>query len=240
MTSARFRVAQGVVVEEMGNELVVMVPGSTQVLSLTGAAAETVRKSRSGEIVLVNAVTDELASAGVLESSAFSRRALIKAGAIGAGAGIAVLALPAAAAASSGPNGGTDGYEPPPGVQVLNASNEWGRRTDMGIYSSVADGTNYFFGFYLNNSFQTAQARPTLYFAGFEDEVSAIDNSSDPNWESWAEFFPAISSLSSALQQFLLNEQGSIPRVSGEKLPDDFLYVEWGGTTYAVNDVAWY
>lgn len=240
MSTARFRLASGVVVEEMGNELIVMVPGSTHVLSLSGPAAETLRRSQSGAPVLVNAVTDELARAGVLESSAVSRRGLIKAGAIGAGAGIAVLAMPTVAAASSGPNGGTSGYQPPAGVQVLDASNEWSRRANQSDMSSVADGTNYFFGFYLNTSLTTPQTRPTLYFTGFDDEVSAIDNSFDPNWESWAEFFPAISSLSSGLQQFLLNEQGSIPRVSGEQLSNNFLYVEWGGTTYAVNDVAWY
>lgn len=240
MKSARFRLAQGVVVEDVGNDLIVMVPGSTEVLSVSGVAATVVRKIQSGETVPVTAVTDELAKAGVLESSTLSRRGLIKAGAIGAGAGIAVLAMPTVAAASSGPNGGTSGYEPPAGVQVLDASNQWGRRTDLAEDDSVADGTNYFFGLYLNTSFTTNEDRPTLYFRGFDNAFSALDNSFDPNWRFFAEFFPAISSLSSGLQQFLLNEQGSIPRVSGEQLSDNFLYVEWGGTTYAVNDVDWY
>jgi hypothetical protein len=225
----------------MGNELIVMVPGSTQVLSLSGATAETIRRSQAGAPVLVNAVTDELLNAGVLESSAFSSRGLMKAGAIGVEAGVAVFAMPAVAAASSGPNGETDGYEPPAGVQVLSAFNEWGRRTNMNILSSVADGTHCFFGFYLSTTLTTPQTRQTLYFASFQEEVSALDDDiSNPDWTRWAEFFSAISSLSSGLRQFLLNEQGSIPRVSGEKLADNFLDVEWGGATYAVNDVAWY
>lgn len=84
MRSERFCLAQGVVVEDVGDDLIVMVPGSTKVLSLSGVAAGVVRKIQSGAPVLANTVTDELAKAGVLESSSLSRRGLIKAGAIGA------------------------------------------------------------------------------------------------------------------------------------------------------------
>jgi hypothetical protein len=101
MGIARFRLARGVVVEEVGDDLMVMVPGSPEILSLSGAAAEVVRKCRTGDSVTSDAVTNELTQAGVLESSALSRRGLIKAGAIGAGAGIAVLSMPGVAAASS-------------------------------------------------------------------------------------------------------------------------------------------
>jgi hypothetical protein len=49
MDIARFRLAQGVVVEEVGNDLMVMVPGSTEIVSLSGAAAEIVRRAHSGD-----------------------------------------------------------------------------------------------------------------------------------------------------------------------------------------------
>ena len=92
----------GVVVEEVGNGLLVMVPGSQDVLSLSGRAAEVVRSVQSGVSVAEDSAVAELAGLGVVEVSGVSRRGLIKAGAIGAGAGIAVLAMPGVAAASSG------------------------------------------------------------------------------------------------------------------------------------------
>jgi hypothetical protein len=101
MGTTRFRLADGVVVEEVGDDLMVMVHGSTEILSLSGAAADAVRKTQAGESVTIDAVSEDLIRAGVLETSAVSRRGFITAGAIGAGAGIAVLSMPGVAAASS-------------------------------------------------------------------------------------------------------------------------------------------
>jgi hypothetical protein len=95
----------GVVVEEVGNGVLVMVPGSQDVVSLSGRAAEVVRSVQSGFSVVDDSLVAELAGLGVVEVSGISRRGLIKTGAIGAGAGIAVLAMPGVAAASSGPTG---------------------------------------------------------------------------------------------------------------------------------------
>jgi hypothetical protein len=93
--------APGVVVEEVGNGVLVMVPGSQDVLSLTGPSADVVRSVQSGVSVAEDSAVAELAGLGVVEVSGVSRRGLIKAGAIGAGAGIAVLAMPGVAAAAS-------------------------------------------------------------------------------------------------------------------------------------------
>jgi len=103
--------ASGVVVEDLGSDLMVMVPGSSTVLTLSGRAADVVRTVQSGSPIVTTAVVTDLIHAGVLETTGLSRRGLVKAGAIGAGAGIAVMAMPGIAAASSDP-----GTNPGPGT----------------------------------------------------------------------------------------------------------------------------
>jgi hypothetical protein len=97
----RLSTAKGVVVEEMGDDLIVMIPHSSEVLKLTGESAEIVRAVRSGLPVVPGKVVDDLKAVGVLESPSLTRRGLVKGGAIGVGAGIAVLAMPGVAAADS-------------------------------------------------------------------------------------------------------------------------------------------
>jgi hypothetical protein len=97
----RLAMVSGVVVEEVGDDLMVMVPGSTEVLSVSGDAADAVRRVQSGSAVVNDAVVSDLVRMGVIQTSGLNRRELIKAGAIGAGAGIAVLAMPGVAMASS-------------------------------------------------------------------------------------------------------------------------------------------
>ena len=101
-THQGLRLATGVVVENMGDAVLVMVPGQQDVLTLTGPAAEAVNAVIAGRSVSeeLGAHTEDLIAAGVLSSS-MSRRNLLRAGAIGAGAGIAVLSMPSVAAASS-------------------------------------------------------------------------------------------------------------------------------------------
>lgn len=97
----RLAIATGVVVEEMGTDLLVMVPSSSKVLKLTGESAEVVRAVRSGLTVVPGKVVDDLRAVGVLEGSSLTRRGLVTGGVIGLGAGIAVLAMPGVAAADS-------------------------------------------------------------------------------------------------------------------------------------------
>ena len=101
------RLAKGVVTEQVGGDLLVVVPGNFDVLRLTGEAASTLSKIQSGVgIDLTSPVLRELFARGIVVNPGISRRGLITSGAIGAGAGIAVLALPGIAAASSGGDGG--------------------------------------------------------------------------------------------------------------------------------------
>jgi hypothetical protein len=95
--------APGVVVEHVGDDVVVLVPGSTEVMKLSGGVAHTIRSIQAGATsVLPSETVSELVDRGIIVSRAgMSRRGLIKAGAIGASAGIAVMAMPGVAAASS-------------------------------------------------------------------------------------------------------------------------------------------
>ena len=96
------RLVSGVVVEVVGDDVLVVVPGTTDALSLSGEAAKTVLTIQAGQSVSSSdPVVGELVARGVIEVPGLSRRGLIRAGAVGAGAGIAVFALPSVAAASS-------------------------------------------------------------------------------------------------------------------------------------------
>ena len=101
--------APGAVIEPVGNDVMVMMPGNTDILRISGPAADTLRTIVAGQPVDPTTPTVlELADQGIINTSGMSRRGLIRAGAIGAGAGIAVLAMPSVAAASS-PSGGSSG-----------------------------------------------------------------------------------------------------------------------------------
>jgi len=98
-------IAQGVLIEKIGEELVVVIPGSHEALRVTGQEALALSEIKSGHVVNADSpAVLKLAELGVIDVPGLSRRGLIKAGAIGAGAGIAVLAMPSVAAASSEPN----------------------------------------------------------------------------------------------------------------------------------------
>jgi hypothetical protein len=100
----RFELVEGVVLEQVGGDLLVAVPESLQTLRLSGDVANTLLAIHSGVAVDVLGpdVADLIDLGVVADRSTVSRRGLIRAGAVGVGAGIAVLALPSAAAASSG------------------------------------------------------------------------------------------------------------------------------------------
>jgi hypothetical protein len=100
----RFDLAEGLVLEQVGGDLLIAVPGSLETVRLTGDAAKTLLAIHRGVAVdLVEADVRDLIDCGlVVDRSKVSRRGVIRAGAVGLGAGIAVFALPSAAAASSG------------------------------------------------------------------------------------------------------------------------------------------
>ncbi len=104
MKKSSMSIAPGVIVEMVGDDLVVMVPESTEVIRLSGDAAQLVRAIHDGLPVLPSEAVTELIDRGILVShTGMSRRGLITAGAIGAGAGVAALAMPSVASASSNP-----------------------------------------------------------------------------------------------------------------------------------------
>jgi hypothetical protein len=122
------------VIEHVADDVVVMLPGSTEVLQLSGEAADTVRTVQRGDMaVLPTGIVTELVERGVLISrSRMSRRGFVKAGTIGLGTGIAVMSMPGVAAASS-----TDAPQP---LQLL------GFFSRIGEYFSIAGWTAYLLG----------------------------------------------------------------------------------------------
>jgi hypothetical protein len=103
MSQHALSIAPGVIIEHVGSDVVVMVPESTEVNKLSGDAAQTIRAIQAGDVsVLPSETVSELVDRGIVVSQGgMSRRGLIKASAIGAGAGIAVMVMPSVAAASS-------------------------------------------------------------------------------------------------------------------------------------------
>lgn len=101
MQTGRVIIAPGVLIEDFGSHLLVMVPGSGDVLTLSGASADLVRDLQQGSLISIGACGSELLRRGILKPAGISRRSLLAAGTITATAGIGVLSLPAAAASSS-------------------------------------------------------------------------------------------------------------------------------------------
>lgn len=100
--SADFRLVQGVLVERVGDDVVVLIPGRDEFLRFSGDHANTLKAILRGNTGGVDAeVVDQLVRFGVVIAPGVSRRGLIRAGAIGAGAGVAIMAIPSVAAASS-------------------------------------------------------------------------------------------------------------------------------------------
>lgn len=164
----------GAVIEPVGDDAMVMMPGNTDVLRITGPAAETLRNIVAGQPVDASTpAVLELANHGIISTSAMSRRGLIRAGAIGAGAGIAVLAMPSVAAAASDGGGG-------------------GESTILGTWRVVTGaGPTYPEGTTLA-TIGTATQLTTLFFVvrgvDFPDELG------EGSFSSRAEFYPAAGS----------------------------------------------
>lgn len=103
---AIFWLADNLLIEKVGEEILVLHADSLESLRLTGEAAKMVEElHENGRSPLPQSdAATELLSAGILETeqpSGLSRRSLLKTGAIGVGAGVASLALPTAAYAAS-------------------------------------------------------------------------------------------------------------------------------------------
>ena len=99
----RLRIADGVILEDLGHELLLTVPGSGQAVRVGGEGKQVLGAVRSGVAVDSGSpIVAQLVDAGVLTSTAgISRRGLVRAGAVGAAAGVAVFAMPSVSLASS-------------------------------------------------------------------------------------------------------------------------------------------
>jgi hypothetical protein len=103
---AIFWLADKLLIEKVGEEILVLHADSLESLRLTGEAAKIVEElQENGRSTLPESdAATELLSAGILETeqpSGLSRRSVLKSGAIAVGAGVASLALPSAAYAAS-------------------------------------------------------------------------------------------------------------------------------------------
>lgn len=104
MTSVTVRLSPGITIENVGNAVIAFNTEAKEVLAITGEAGSLLRTvSRPGlHTIEVSAGLKELLSLGLVEQT-MTRRGVIRAGALGTGAGIAFLAMPSAAIASSSP-----------------------------------------------------------------------------------------------------------------------------------------
>jgi len=176
MDRNRHAIAPGAIIENVGEDVVVMLPSTVEAIRLSGETARTLRDIQAGTACGDGGPVDDLVALGIVkDSSALSRRSLITAGAFGAAAGISVLAMPTVAMASSTGRlviteaaWGWYNYSCDPGVEV------WGRQFwvyfDGGKNSpppsgglTVSDGI----GFQPNLLQYTAPAEGELWF-GFD------------------------------------------------------------------------
>ena len=106
----KISLAKGLLIERIGGALLVVVPGKSEVIRLDGEAAElVVALSESRALEADETLLSELRELGIVGAAGLSRRSLVKAGAVGIGAGIAVLSMPSVAVASSTCNDGGSG-----------------------------------------------------------------------------------------------------------------------------------
>jgi hypothetical protein len=153
---------ENLVVENVGADVMVMVPGADQVVSLSGESARVVRALlESGAADLQSSdVLDELIRCGVvhpeLEAAGLSRRGLLIGGAGIAGAGVLALSMPTAAMASSAEPFGDD-----PDPRYFASAD------------SVTDETGLSYSFVINSGVTPSQVRPGDTFTFVRDGVNA-------------------------------------------------------------------
>jgi hypothetical protein len=226
----RLSVAKDIVVENLGDDLLVMVPGHPDVVRLTGAAADTVRAVKAGEPVDAESeIVVELSERGIVRSShPITRRGLVKAGAIGAGAGIAVLSMPSVAAAASG------------GLSLTGGGLEW-NTLQVNTAGTLEDGTNLETGSYvqfqINDRSFTRQRKPgpltitgpASFLATFASQpaqlLEFVANSGDGDYVFWVHV--ASRNASETYNFEFPNEPLNPPApITGE--------FTWDGATYEV------
>ncbi len=88
MSKNPFSIAPGVIIEHVGDEVVVFTSESSETIKLSGPVAQTVVAIQAGKAIDASATgVSDLMELGIIRSAGMSRRGLITAGAVGAGAG---------------------------------------------------------------------------------------------------------------------------------------------------------
>lgn len=169
----------GLVVERLGDDLVIMTRGS-EVVSLGPEGADMLRRVELGEPVDTESnVVSELVKAGVLEpEKGLTRRSVVRFGAVASGVGVASLALPTAAAASShsGGQGNDDAVLPEETPIEINAG-LW-----TYFYNSGSDKT--FLNFFAEVSgLEKAGSPSSLVVDGLDDPIpfDSVDTTNPPD-----------------------------------------------------------
>lgn len=90
-------------IEHVGDDLMVIIPGESDFVRLSGLATQVLQDVQAGRRVTADdPALLHLLEVGVVVAPGISRRGLMRAGAVGVVTGVAILAMPAVAAASSG------------------------------------------------------------------------------------------------------------------------------------------
>lgn len=109
-----FRTAKQLDVEEVGEGLLILRPGSAEVLQLEGAQVAAFRLAQEGATEVPESLESAMAGLielGLVETDVWTRRRVMQLGGAAAAAAVAVIALPSVAAAASGP--GSPPTDPP-------------------------------------------------------------------------------------------------------------------------------
>lgn len=104
--------SKGVVTENVGDSMLVLLPASGDTVKLSSVLAEAVRALAAGETRQLDPdVITRLTELGVVtQPKGISRRQVIRGGTLATGAGFAMLALPSVAHASSTPSRTVNGF----------------------------------------------------------------------------------------------------------------------------------
>jgi hypothetical protein len=210
MKTEAFSIAPDAAAEVIGTDVLVYLSESSEVIRLSGVAAEAFLAIRAGQRVdPSDEGVRQLVAAGVARSVGLSRRGLVKAGAVGVGTGVVVMAMPSLAAASSGS-----------GIPIA------------GFYFMAGEGNPW--GFIVSKDDVSAGTPETLTLAvsGTDFQSSAQTSVAGTGWSTGSS--AAISYTWNAADDHWLHGvlvSGALQDALGDPLSGSF---SSGGTTYDV------
>ena len=139
MNKSGLSIVSDAVVEVVGTDVLVHLSGASEVIRLSDATAEVFLAIRAGqEVDPSDSGVKELVAAGIVRSRGLTRRGLVKAGAVGLGAGIAVMAMPSVAVASSNSESPIRLVQEPTFARQFNAETQTTTLVDQGAVVLVS------------------------------------------------------------------------------------------------------